>query len=47
MANAGISKEVRMKLAGHTSNAHERYTHLEVVTLRSALDNFPTLEPEN
>ena len=47
MANAGISKEVRMKLAGHTSNAHDRYTHLEIATLRAELKDFPALEPEN
>jgi integrase len=43
MANIGVSKEMRMKLAGHTSSAHDRYTHLEIQTLRSALKNFPSL----
>jgi integrase len=43
MANAGISKEMRMKLAGHTSSAHDRYTHLEIQTLRGALKSFPSL----
>ena len=43
MANVGISKEMRMKLAGHTSSAHDRYTHLEIQTLRSALKDFPSL----
>jgi len=44
MANAGISKELRMKLVGHTSNAHDRYTHIETQTLRAALEGFPSLE---
>jgi len=43
MANAGVSKEIRMKLAGHSSNVHERYTHLEVETYRNALAAFPRL----
>lgn len=41
MANLGVAKELRMKLAGHTSSAHDRYTHLEVQTLRDALAEFP------
>jgi integrase len=47
MANVGISKEMRMKLAGHTSAAHDRYTHVEIQTLRGALKSFPSLAPEN
>lgn len=43
LANAGVAKEIRMKLAGHTSNAHDRYTHLEAQTLRAALKDFPSL----
>jgi integrase len=39
MANAGVSKELRMKLAGHTTEASaSRYTHHEVATLRQAVD---------
>ncbi len=41
MANAGVAKELRMKLAGHTSNVHDRYTHHELETLRGALVDFP------
>lgn len=41
MANSGVSKELRMKLAGHTSNVHDRYTHHELKTLRDALAKFP------
>jgi integrase len=43
MANVGISKEMRMKLAGHTSNVHDRYTHFEAQSLRGALKDFPSL----
>ena len=41
MANVGVAKEVRMKLAGHTSNVHDRYSHHELKTLRDALAAFP------
>ena len=44
MANNGVPEELRMKLVGHTSDAHKRYTHHELATLRSALANFPSLE---
>jgi len=37
LANAGVAKEVRMKLSGHTSEVHQRYTHHEIATLRQAL----------
>jgi len=43
MANEGVSKEVRKKLAGHTSNVHDRYTHLELEHLREQLSTFPRL----
>lgn len=38
LANAGVAKEVRMKLSGHTSEVHQRYTHHELASLRSALE---------
>jgi integrase len=39
MANAGVSKELRMKLAGHTTEAvAEKYTHREVRILREAVE---------
>jgi integrase len=39
MANAGVSKELRMKLAGHTTEASaNRYTHHEVASLRQAVE---------
>lgn len=41
MANTGVSKELRMKLAGHTSHVHDRYTHHELQTFRDALADFP------
>ena len=43
MANAGVSKELRMKIVGHTSNAHERYTHIDAETLQAALRGLPSL----
>lgn len=43
MANAGISRELRMKLAGHTSEAHDRYTHFERETLHKELSVFPRI----
>lgn len=43
MANLNISKEMRMKLAGHTSEAHNRYTHFEMNTFHDALKEFPPL----
>lgn len=42
MANIGVAKELRMKLAGHTSNVHDRYTHHELETYREALKEFPS-----
>jgi integrase len=38
MANAGVSKERRMKLSGHRSNVHERYTHHELESLRQDVE---------
>jgi integrase len=43
MANNGVAREVRMKIAGHTSDAHERYTHLELDLMRQALSALPRL----
>ena len=41
MANLGVSREVRMKLAGHSrEDSHDRYTHLEAKTIRAALKEF-------
>lgn len=42
LANAGVTEEIRMKLTGHSSKAmNERYTHLSVGPLKSAMDTFP------
>lgn len=41
MANAGVPKELRMKIVGHTSSVHDRYTHFEAETLRAALRDLP------
>jgi integrase len=41
MANAGVSKELRMKLAGHTTDASAaRYTHHETEVLRQAVETI-------
>jgi len=41
MANEGVSKELRMKLAGHTSeNVATGYTHHEVARLREAINTI-------
>ncbi len=44
LANAGVSEEVRKKLAGHTSDVHERYTHFQLKTLRDSIEKMPSLE---
>jgi integrase len=41
-ANQGISKEVRMKLSGHKSSVHDRYTHHELKTLKKEIDKVPS-----
>lgn len=41
-ANKGVSKEIRMKLSGHKSNVHERYTHHELESLRKQIDKVPS-----
>jgi integrase len=44
LANAGVSPELRMKLAGHKSaEIHRGYTHLEMETLKAALEKMPGL----
>lgn len=42
MANAGVAKERRMKLSGHKSNVHERYTHHELESLRKDVESIPS-----
>lgn len=39
LANAGVSRELRMKLSDHTSDVHTRYTHLELTALRAAIES--------
>lgn len=41
-ANAGVDKELRMKLSGHKSAVHERYTHHEMETLRRQVERVPS-----
>ena len=43
LANAGVARETRMKLTGHTSTVHDRYTHLEARTLREAMLKLPKI----
>jgi integrase len=41
MANAGVSKELRMKLAGHTTESvASKYTHHETKVLRAAVESI-------
>lgn len=41
-ANRGITREVRMKLSGHKSAVHDRYTHHELETLRREVEKVPS-----
>jgi hypothetical protein len=45
-ANQGIAREVRMKLSGHKSEVHDRYTHHELETLRREVERVPSFLPE-
>jgi len=46
LANAGVSRELRMKLVGHTTEQiHNGYTHLALETLRGAVLQLPALSP--
>jgi integrase len=42
MANIGVAEEIRMKISGHTSDVHKRYTHHERTTLKRSLEKFPS-----
>ena len=42
LANNGVAEEVRRKLTGHSSPMmNQKYTHLEMDTLKGAMDAFP------
>jgi len=42
LANAGVPKEIRMKLTGHASPMmNQNYTHLNPDTLNGVMDLFP------
>jgi integrase len=41
-ANRGVAREIRMKLSGHRSNVHERYTHHELEALRKQIEKVPS-----
>jgi len=45
-ANQGIAREVRMKLSGHKSAVHDRYTHHELETLRREVEKVPSFLPD-
>jgi len=47
MANLGVRKELRMKLAGHTTAVHDQYSHIELETFHRELSGFPLLEVES
>ena len=48
MANAGVSDEIRMKLTGHASKKmNERYTHLQLATLKNAVTAMPMFGAKN
>ena len=44
LANNNVSRELRMKLAGHTSDAHDDYTHVGHSTMAGAIDRIPSFE---
>jgi integrase len=42
LANAGVAEEVRMKLTGHASSPmNQKYTHLQLATLKNAVKALP------
>jgi integrase len=42
LANAGVPEEVRRMMTGHSSPMmNQKYTHLDSVTLKKAMDSFP------
>ena len=44
LANAGVTQEVRQKLAGHESpEMNKRYTHHDLAPLRAAVEKLPSL----
>ena len=44
LANAGVARELRQKLSGHSDErSHARHTHHELETLRAAVAKLPGL----
>jgi integrase len=44
LANKGVPREQRMDITGHkTEKEHGRYTHLEIETLRNAMNKLPAI----
>lgn len=45
LADAGVSADVRQRIAGHSSDAiHKRYVHLNLDTQREAVAKLPRLQ---
>jgi integrase len=42
LANSGVTRERRMRLSGHKSAVHEKYTHHELETLRGEVERVPS-----
>jgi integrase/recombinase XerD len=42
-ANAGVSEELRRKHVGHSSDVHDRYTHLDVGSFEKAFAEMPRI----
>lgn len=45
-ASRGIAREVRMKLSGHKSAVHGRYTHHDLENLRREVQRVPSFIAE-
>jgi len=43
LTKGDVVRELRMKLAGHTSDAHDRYTHHDLALLRKSIERIPSL----
>ena len=43
LANQGVHQEVRMKMAGHTTDVHARYSHHDLEVLRRNVATLPSI----
>jgi site-specific recombinase XerD len=47
LADLGVSQEIRQLLIGHASKSvNDRYTHMQLNTLREAIEKLPPLTPK-